>query len=74
VGAVGTINMKMCWQPTSSSWGRSAGVIVLCHVCIRVVVWASSFFVAMGRYTKSSVLNDLPPNYQSLVRVGAAVL
>lgn len=29
--------------------------------------YASSFFVAMGRYMKSSVLNDLPPNYQSLV-------
>ncbi|WIA41686.1 hypothetical protein OEZ86_009033 [Tetradesmus obliquus] len=30
--------------------------------------YASSFFVAMGRYMKSSVLNDLPPNYQSLVK------
>lgn len=30
--------------------------------------FATDFFVAMGRHFKGSVLDDLPPAYQSLVR------
>jgi hypothetical protein len=33
-------------------------------------IYASGFFVALGRHMKESVLKDLPTNYQSLVRGG----
>jgi hypothetical protein len=36
--------------------------------------YASGFFVALGRHMRESVLKDLPPNYQSLVRDGVCML
>lgn len=35
--------------------------------------FTTEFFVAMGRHLKSSVLDELPSNYQSLVRAGGCV-